>query len=61
MFSGHARQYTDVVEAIRTGRRPAVTVDDALLALATVQAVYESARTGAPVRIADVLEAVTVP
>ncbi len=61
MFSGHARQYADVVEAIRTGRRPAVTVEDALLALATVQAVYESARTGAPVRIADVLEAVAVP
>jgi predicted dehydrogenase len=56
MFSGHMRQYRDVVDAIRTGRRPAVTVDDALLALATVEAVYASARTGAPVRVADVLE-----
>jgi UDP-N-acetyl-2-amino-2-deoxyglucuronate dehydrogenase len=61
MFTGHARQYRDIVEAIRTGRRPGVTFDDALLALATVQAVYESARTGAPVRIADVLAAVDVP
>jgi UDP-N-acetyl-2-amino-2-deoxyglucuronate dehydrogenase len=61
MFSGHARQYRDIVEAIRTGRRPGVTLDDALLALATVQAVYESARTGAPVRVADVLAAVEVP
>jgi UDP-N-acetyl-2-amino-2-deoxyglucuronate dehydrogenase len=61
MFSGHARQYRDVVEAVRTGRRPGVTLDDALLALATVQAVYESARTGAPVRVADVLAAVRVP
>jgi predicted dehydrogenase len=61
MFTGHARQYRDVVEAIRTGRRPGVTVEDALLALATVQAVYESARTGAPVRVADVLAAVPVP
>lgn len=61
MFTGHARQYRDIVEAIRTGRRPGVTLDDALLALATVRAVYESARTGAPVRVADVLAAVQVP
>jgi hypothetical protein len=38
-----------------------VTVADALLALATVQAVYESARTGAPVLIADVLDGRVVP
>ena len=61
MFTGHARQYHDIVEAIRTGRRPGVTLEDALLALATVQAVYESARTGVPVRVADVLAAVEVP
>jgi UDP-N-acetyl-2-amino-2-deoxyglucuronate dehydrogenase len=61
MFSGHSRQYRDVVEAIRTGARPGITIEDALLALATVQAVYESARTGAPVRVADVLAAVQVP
>ncbi|GAA5110404.1 Gfo/Idh/MocA family protein [Pseudonocardia adelaidensis] len=61
MFTGHARQYRDVVEAIRTGRRPGVTLDDALLALATVRAVYESARTGVPVRVADVLAAVRMP
>jgi UDP-N-acetyl-2-amino-2-deoxyglucuronate dehydrogenase len=61
MFTGHARQYRDIVEAIRTGRRPGVTLDDALLALATVRAVYESARTGAAVRVADVLAAVNVP
>jgi UDP-N-acetyl-2-amino-2-deoxyglucuronate dehydrogenase len=61
MFTGHARQYRDIVEAIRTGRRPGVTVEDALLALATVQAVYESARSGVPVRVADILAAVRVP
>jgi len=61
MFTGHARQYRDIVEAIRTGRRPGVTLEDALLALATVRAVYESARTGAPVRVDDVLAAVNVP
>jgi predicted dehydrogenase len=55
MFTGHARQYRDIVEAVRTGRRPDVTLDDALLAVATVQAVYESARTGTPVQVAEVL------
>ena len=39
-----------------TGRRPGVTIDDAMLALATVQAVYESVRTGGAVRVADVLD-----
>ncbi len=61
MFLGHDRQYRDVVEAIRTGRSPAVTVADAMLAVATVQAVYESARTGAPVLVADVLKGWVVP
>jgi predicted dehydrogenase len=61
MFDGHHRQYLDVIQAIRTGGTPGVTVADALLALATVQAVYESARTGAPVLIADVLEGRVVP
>jgi UDP-N-acetyl-2-amino-2-deoxyglucuronate dehydrogenase len=61
VFARHERQYRDIVEAIRTGRRPGVTVEDGLLALATVLAVYESARTGAPVRVADVLAAVPVP
>lgn len=61
MFPGHDRQYQDVLEAVRTGRRPGVTVADALLALATVQAVYESARTGEPVRVDDVLEGRVVP
>ncbi|HET6258904.1 Gfo/Idh/MocA family oxidoreductase [Pseudonocardia sp.] len=61
MFDPHHRQYRDILEAIRAGRAPGVTVADALLALATVQAVYESARTGAPVLIADVLEGRVVP
>jgi UDP-N-acetyl-2-amino-2-deoxyglucuronate dehydrogenase len=61
MFTGHHRQYRDVLDAIRTGRAPGVTVADALLALATVQAVYESARTGTAVAIADVLDGRIVP
>ena len=61
MFEGHDRQYRDVLEAVRTGRSPGVSVVDAMWALATVQAVYESARTGAPVRVADVLDGTVVP
>lgn len=52
---GHIRQYDDFVEAIRTGREPLLSVDDAILALATVRAVYLSAATGLRVRIDDVL------
>lgn len=61
MFHGHTRQYDDVVHAIRTGAPPGVTVADALLAVATVQSVYEAARTGATIRIADVLAGTVVP
>ncbi|UBQ03287.1 Gfo/Idh/MocA family protein [Curtobacterium sp. TXMA1] len=54
--AGHARQYTDVVAAIREGRDPGVTVDDALVSLATVRGLYVSATLGRPVRIDDVIE-----
>jgi UDP-N-acetyl-2-amino-2-deoxyglucuronate dehydrogenase len=53
---GHLRQYRDVLSAIDERREPGVTVDDGLLALATVRAVYVSAVTGEKVEIADVLE-----
>ncbi|MDR6867107.1 putative dehydrogenase [Microbacterium resistens] len=53
---GHARQWSDILSAIRDGREPRVGVPEALLALAVVRAVYVSATTGAPVRIADVLD-----
>src|ERR687885_742965 len=39
-----------------TAAYPGVTVADATLALATVHAVYEAARTGQRVQVADVLE-----
>ncbi len=45
----HRRQYLDVVRAIRSGGRPAITTDDGRRALQVVLAVYESARTGRPV------------
>ena len=55
MIEGQSRQYADVAACIRTGRPPLVTVDQALLALAAVRAVYRSAATGAPVLLDDVL------
>jgi predicted dehydrogenase len=51
----HARQYDDIVAAIREGRPPAVGVDDALLSLAVVRALYVSAALGREVAVADVL------
>jgi predicted dehydrogenase len=52
---GHLRQYEDVVDAIRTGRRPGVAVEDAYLSLAVVRAVYLSATLGTAVAVQDVL------
>lgn len=53
----HALQVEDFVAAVRDGREPSVTGDDALAALALVLAVYASARDGGPVRPADLVEA----
>ncbi|RKR74349.1 Gfo/Idh/MocA family protein [Frondihabitans australicus] len=55
---GHSRQYDDIVAAIREGRAPGVTVDDALLSLATVKSIYVAATLGRPVRVDDVLTGV---
>ncbi|MEU6247803.1 Gfo/Idh/MocA family oxidoreductase [Glycomyces sp. NPDC047010] len=51
----HLTQWTDIAAAVREGRDPWVTLDDGLLALATVRAVYLSATLGKPVLVADVL------
>lgn len=47
---GHTRIMHDFVAAIRDRRAPLVTGEEARRALAVVLAVYESARTGRPVR-----------
>ncbi|MFJ2368326.1 Gfo/Idh/MocA family protein [Microbacterium sp. NPDC087665] len=49
----HHRQYLDVADAIRSGRRPAITTDDGRRALQVVLAVYESARTGRPIDLRE--------
>lgn len=53
---GHRRQYDDIAHAISTGSRPGVTIDDALLSLAFVRAIYVSAALGERVLVADVLD-----
>lgn len=43
---GHRAAIADLVEAIATGREPAVTGEEAAKAVAVILAIYESARTG---------------
>lgn len=48
----HASQIRDFVDALREDRAPAITGRDATAALRILLAVYESSRTGRPVRLA---------
>ena len=54
-IAGHLRQYEEVVEAMESGRPPAVTAQDGLMALALVHAVYVSATLRRPVEISALL------
>src|SRR6516165_5564557 len=49
--SSHAAQLADLLDAIDTGREPAVTGESGRAALEIVLAVYESSRTGRPVSL----------
>jgi UDP-N-acetyl-2-amino-2-deoxyglucuronate dehydrogenase len=51
LSDAHLRQYRDFLDAIAGGRQPMVTVGEAIAALAVVDAIYESARTGRPVPV----------
>ena len=51
---GHQRQYLDIVDAIASKRPPGVRVQDALLALTVVRALYLSATLGRTISIAEV-------
>ncbi|MFI5061346.1 MAG: Gfo/Idh/MocA family protein [Actinomycetales bacterium] len=53
-IQGHLRQYEDIVTAIKEGRAPGVTVQDAFTSLAVVRALYLSATLGRPVAIDEV-------
>lgn len=49
----HLAQYHDFIAAVREGRPPAVTLEAGRRSLATVLAVYESARSGHPVSLKE--------
>jgi predicted dehydrogenase len=48
----HARQLTDFVQALETGRRPLVDGREGRKAVEVILAVYRSAETGRPVQLA---------
>lgn len=50
----HTIQVRDFVEALESGQEPAITGKDALKSLRILLAVYESSKTGQPVRFAPV-------
>ena len=50
---GHARHIQDMVEAIATGRPPAVSVREARRCIQLITAIYESSRTGRRVDMKD--------
>jgi predicted dehydrogenase len=54
---GHYLQIQDMVDAVGEGREPVIRGEDALHALAVVQAIYEAERAGRPV---DVRQPATV-
>lgn len=53
--AGHIRQYEDVLQAIENGTNPGVRITDAVLALATIRAVYISSTIEETVLFEDVL------
>jgi UDP-N-acetyl-2-amino-2-deoxyglucuronate dehydrogenase len=56
---GHFLQIQDMADAVREGRDPVIRGEDALHALAVVQAIYESEHRGGPVEVAEVLAGTT--
>lgn len=50
-IAGHLRQISDLVEAIHAGRPPAIDGREGRKAVALVHAIYESAKSGRPVRV----------
>lgn len=50
-YDSHKRQYQDIVNAITEKRDPLVTGEEARKSLELILAIYESARSGSPVKI----------
>ncbi|MGE3272659.1 MAG: Gfo/Idh/MocA family oxidoreductase, partial [Chloroflexota bacterium] len=51
--AGHHAQIADMVAAIRDGRPPAVSGEEGRRSLEVVLAIYESARTGQEIQLAN--------
>lgn len=51
-LTGHLRQISDLVEAVRDNRAPAIDGREGRKAVALVHAIYESAKAGQPRRVA---------
>jgi UDP-N-acetyl-2-amino-2-deoxyglucuronate dehydrogenase len=49
----HRDQIQDFIEAVREGREPSINVEEGRKPLAIISAIYESVRTGGPVRIQE--------
>lgn len=49
--NGHTSLYTDMIQAIETGRKPYVDAEAGRRALEIVLAIYKSAKTGQPVKL----------
>jgi UDP-N-acetyl-2-amino-2-deoxyglucuronate dehydrogenase len=49
----HARQIADLVKAIKEGKRPLVDAVEGRKSVAILLAIYESGRTGQPVKIPE--------
>ncbi len=50
-FEKHRRQIVDMIEAIRSGRAPAIEGAEARRAVEIVRAIYRSAKSGQPVKL----------
>ncbi|MEO3933493.1 Gfo/Idh/MocA family oxidoreductase [Micrococcaceae bacterium Sec7.4] len=57
----HTAQVRDFVQTLRDGRDPAITGQDATKSLRILLAVYESSRTGVPVRFARLADRTRTP
>ncbi|CAM3231164.1 1,5-anhydro-D-fructose reductase [Arthrobacter ulcerisalmonis] len=57
--SGHARQFADLEDAVRSGGSPLATIADAVKTLATIHAIYRAASTGVAVELAEVIASPT--
>lgn len=54
--TSHTAQYQDFLDAVRHGKAPLVSVEEALRTLAVVRAIYASAEQGRPVAVDDVAD-----